>query len=105
MGKPHHGVVYAVMRRARHIYWFSVQQQKIASNINNSKDFWSEIQPISNVISNAIGDANGFEEISKLFYYKYRLLYNGVLTNDEELRYLREVINKGIYAMRNANHK
>ena len=48
---------------------------------------------ISKFSSDIIGNANGAEEISKLFYDKYRLLYNSVPTSDEELRYLRDAIN------------
>ena len=45
------------------------------------------------LISSSIGSANGSTEITKLFYNKYRSLYNSVPTDDNELHEIHDVIN------------
>ena len=51
-GKPRSGVVHDIMRRAKHSYHYAVrsckkkfetQKQKIAANLGNNKNFWTEI--------------------------------------------------------------
>ena len=49
-----------------------------------------------NAISNSIGEANGAKDISKLFLEQYRSLYNSVLTDENELNSLRDVIDSNI---------
>ena len=91
MGKPQQGIVYNIMKRTRHRYHYAVrcckkekqviQKTKLANNIGNSKDFWQEIKkinPNARLTSSTIDEANGASEISKLFFNKYRSLYNGV---------------------------
>ena len=61
--------------------------------------FWKELSklnPTNKVSSNQIDDASGSIEISKLFHYKYRLLYSSVPTDTEELDDLHNDINNGI---------
>ena len=97
------------MKRTRHRYHYAVrcckkekqviQKTKLANNIGNSKDFWQEIKkinPNARLTSNTIDEANGASEISKLFFNKYRSLYNRVPTSDDEVRALRDVLNQSI---------
>ena len=96
------------MKRAKHSYHYAVRSckkslkprsTKIAANLGNSKNFWTEtkkINPTSKSISNSIGEANGAKDISKLFLEKYRLLYNIVPTDENELNSLRDVIDSNI---------
>ena len=91
------------MRRAKHSYHyvvcsckkkFETQKHKIAANLGNSKNFWTEIKkinPTGKAISNSIGGANGAKDITKLFLEKYRSLYNSVPTDENELNSLRDV--------------
>ena len=78
---------------------FETQKQKIAANLRNSKNFWTEIKKInltSKAISNSIGEANGAKDISKLFLEKYRSLYNSVPIDGNKLNYLRDVMDSNI---------
>ena len=81
----------------RHRYHYSVrwckknkqqiQRSKLAENIGHSDTFWSElrkINPFSRQISETIGTAQGSSEISKLFFHKYKSLYNSVPTSDSD---------------------
>ena len=86
------------MKTTRHRYHYSVrwckknkqqiQRTKLAENIRNSDTFWGElrkINPVSKQISETIGTAQGSSEISKLFFHKYKSLYNSVPTSDSEM--------------------
>ena len=106
-GKSISGVVYDIMRRAKHRYHYAVrscknrkyetQKQKIAANLENSKNFWTKnINLTSKAISNSIGESNGAKDISKLFLEKYRSLFNSVPTDENELNSLRDVIGSSI---------
>ena len=78
---------------------FEIQKRKIVEHLSNSKHFWTEIKkvnPICKTISNSIEEANGSVEISKLFFEKYRSLYNSVPTSVDDLSSLRDVINRNI---------
>ena len=78
---------------------FETQKQKIAANLGNSKNFWTEIKKINSTgkaISNSIGEANGAKDISKLFLEMYRSLYNSVPTDENGLNSLRDVIDSNI---------
>ena len=105
-GKPGSG---AEERRAKHSYHYAVhscekrkfetQKQKIAADLGNSKNFWTDIKkinPTGKAISNSIGEANGAKDISKLFLEKYCLLYNIVPSDENELNSLRDVIDSNI---------
>ena len=54
------------------------------------------MNPICKTIYNSIGEANGSVEFSKLFFEKYRSLYNSVPTSVDELSSLRDVMNRTI---------
>ena len=95
-GKPRSGVVYYYVYVKKK---FETQKQKIAANLGNSKNFWTEIKkinPTGKAISNSIGEANGAKDISKLFLEKYRSLYNSVPTDENELNSLHDVIDSNI---------
>ena len=71
------------------------QKQKIAENISDSNKFWREVKRLkttSKAIANCIDEANGAEEISNVFYKKYRMLYNSVPTDAHELDDLHNTI-------------
>lgn len=108
-GKPQRGIVYDIMKKTRHRYHyavrcckrqkFEIQKQKLTENMSRTKVFWTEtkkINPTNKVISNTIGNANGYEEISKLFFEKYSLLYNSVPTSEEELSNIRKIMDNTI---------
>ena len=79
---------------------FEIQKRKIVENLSNNKHFWTEIKKVNSIcktISNSIGEANGSVEISKLFFEKYRSLYNSVPTSVDELSSLSDVMNRNIY--------
>ena len=108
-GKPQNGVVYSVMKRTRHHYHYAVrrckkqnlecQKQKIAENISDSNKFWREVKRLkttSKAIANCIDEANGAEEISNVFYEKYRMLYNSVPTDAHELDDLHNTISNDV---------
>ena len=69
---------------------------KIYLTVNIFEPRFKKVNPICETISNSIGGANGSVEISKLFFEKYRLLYNSVLTSVDELSSLRDAINRNI---------
>ena len=86
------------MKTTRHRYHYSVrwcnknkqqiQRSKLAENIGYSDTLWSEprkINPARDQISETIGTAQGSSEISKLFFHKYKSLYNSVPTSDSDM--------------------
>ena len=87
-------MLYAVAKKK-----FDIQKQKLAENMTKAKEFWTEtnkINPTSKIVSTSIDQASSPLEISKLFLKKYRLLYNRVPTDNNELRSLHDAINNGI---------
>ena len=106
-GKPQNGVIYSGMKRTRHQYHYACvavkkqnlefQKQKIAENISDSNKFWREVKRLkttSKAIANCIDEANGAEEISNVFYEKYRMPYNSVPTDAHELDDLHNTVEK-----------
>ena len=104
-GRPNTGHVYAIMKRTRHQYHYSIrrcklnkqeiQRTKLAENILDPTMFWSELNKISSVgkqISDTVGNASGSKKIAQLFHDKYKALYNSVSTSEDKLRLLRETL-------------
>ena len=104
-GRPNTGHVYAIMKRTRHQYHYSIrrcklnkqeiQRTKLAENILDPTMFWSELNKISSVgkqISDTVGNASGSKKIAQLFHDKYKALYNSVSTSEDELRLLSETL-------------
>ena len=107
-GKPRSGVVYDIMRRAKHSYHYAVcsckkkfetQKQKLLLTwgiVRISGRKLKKNNPTGKSISNSICEANGAKDISKLFLERYRLLYNSVPTDENELNSFRDVIDSNI---------
>ena len=93
------------MKTTRHRYHYSVrwfkknkqqiQGYKLAENIGYSDKFWNELRKInfaSKQISETVGSAQGSSEISKLFFHKYKSLYNSVPTSDSDMTEVRNAL-------------
>ena len=80
------------------------KKQKIAENISDSNNFWREVKRLkttSKAIVNCIDEANGADEISNVFYEKYRMLYNSVPTDAHELDDLHNTISNDVVPTNN----
>lgn len=97
------------MKRTRHRYHYSVrwckknkqqiQRQKLAENVGDTKQFWTalkKINPTSKQISDTIGTSNSPDEITEVFYQKYKTLYNSVPTSDSELCEINQMLSVGL---------
>ena len=115
-GRPNTGHVYAIMKRTRHQYHYSIrrcklntqeiQRTKLAESFLDPTMFWSELNKISSVgkqISDTVGNASGSKKIAQLFHDKYKALSNsvGLSTSEDELRLLRETLS--VKLLRSAN--
>ena len=61
---------------------------------NNSRDLWKEVHKVrdkSKVNSQCIDDVTGNENIAELFADKYKVLYNSVCSNNDQLKELLTV--------------
>ena len=103
MNSSSSGIVADIMRRTRANYHYAIRQLKkqsdqlsknaMAQSIanNNYRDLWKETSKIGNTesttstcIDNKINDDN----ITKVFFDKYNILYNSVRYNDNSLNML-----------------
>ena len=110
-GRPHNGVIADIRRRTRAAYHFALKKvknnkeksaaNKLASKMENkeSKEFWKEVKKVrtgSSILPNIIDNAEGSEEICKLFSDKFKLLYNSVSYDDRDMENLLRDINDGV---------
>ena len=67
-----------------------IQRTKLAENIGYSDTFWSELRKINPA------SKQGSSEISKLFFYKYKSLYNSVPTSDSDMTEDRDALHDNL---------
>jgi hypothetical protein len=101
--RPRNGAVADSMRRTRAMYHYAVRQTKkerdsivrertAVSMLNNrTRNFWSEIKRIRSNKAGVCNSVDGFTDsscIAQLFAAKYRLLYNSVSYDRDEMQYI-----------------
>ena len=102
------------MKRTRHQYHYAVRhckkqnlefrKQKICRKYFGQQQIWREVKRLkttSKAIANCIDEANGAEEISNVFYEKYRILYHSVPTDAYELDDLHNTISNDVVPTNN----
>ena len=78
-----------------------MRKEAMAQSIleNNSRDLWKEVHKVrdkSKVNSQCMDDVTGNENIAELFADKYKVLYNSVCSNNDQLEELLTVNNTDI---------
>ena len=75
-----------------------MRKEAMAQSIskNNSRDLWKEVRKVkdkSKVNSQCMDDVTGNENIAKLFADKYKVVYNSLCSNNDQLKELLTVNN------------
>ena len=81
-----------------------MRKEAMAQSIseNNSRDLWKEVHKVrdkSKVNSQYMDDVIGNENIAKLFADKYKVLYNSICSNNDQLKELLTVNNTDIESL------